>query len=577
MTVETLEVDLVVIGAGGAGCTAAITAAREGASVALLSKEALAIGNTRISGGEISSSGICPGDSPEVLKEDMIRGGEGLNDPKLVDLVAKGATSAIHFLESLGVFFRRDEEGMLSRKAANKLGGHRFHRSFSSPGSGMALGHALRNGVAGEKSISVFEDTLVISLLREGDEVRGTLAMNLRTSRWLVIKSKATVLATGGCGWLYFPQTTNNRAATGDGYAMAYEAGARMVDMEMVQFFPFAMNHPASLAGNILDEPILAGPKGKLINGLGEAIADHDINLLTRAQVTALMAKEMSAGRATKWGGLKLDLSGNLDVPEMVTYKRLNDEKKQFEKVRKGYGEAAFQWKEPWDVSPSAHYMMGGVKIDRQGCSSLRNLYAVGEIAGGVMGANRLGATSLSDIFVMGIHVGKEVSRLSSESNAKGVKESLIRREMEKVERLFGRRGTRRPIQIERELQGLMRDDVGIVRDERRLSRAIAEMDRLEEELERDVSISPIRRYNTELLDALELKNMLTCARMIATSARLRKESRGAHLRLDYPDKDDRNWLKNISLWKGKEQIETLVTDVAAPDIDGDGRKGPGS
>jgi succinate dehydrogenase/fumarate reductase flavoprotein subunit len=122
-----------------------------------------------------------------------------------------------------------------------------------------------------------------------------------------------------------------------------------------------------------------------------------------------------------------------------------------------------------------------------------------------------------------------------------------------------------------------MRDDVGIVRDENRLSHALTEIDHLEEELERDVSISPIRRYNTELLDALELKNMLTCARMIATSARLRKESRGAHLRLDYPVKDDRSWIKNISLWKGKEQIETLVTDVAAPDIDGDGRKGPGS
>ncbi len=454
----------------------------KGRSIGLLSKEVLAIGNTRMSGGEIVSSGVSPGDSPEILMEDMIRGGEHLNQPELVKLVSKGATSAIHFLESLGVFFRRDEEGRLSDKAANKLGGHRFHRSFSSPGSGMALGHALRNGVANETSISVFEDTLALTLFREEDEIRGTLAMDLRTSQWLVLRSKATILATGGCGWIYFPQTTNNRSATGDGYAIAYQAGAQMVDMEMVQFFPFAMNHPACLAGNILDEPILAGPKGKLINGLGEVVADQDINLLTRAQVTALMAKEISGGRATKWGGLKLDLSGNLDVPEMVKYKKLNEERKQFEKVRKGYGEAAFQWKEPWDVSPSAHYMMGGVKIDSQGRSTLRSLYAVGEVAGGVMGANRLGATSLADIFVMGMHIGKEASRFSSESSMKGIKESLIHQEIGKAERLFGKRGSKRPIQIEREFQRLMREHVGIVRDEKRLTNALVEIDRLEEE-----------------------------------------------------------------------------------------------
>ena len=564
--IRELDFDVIVLGAGGTGCTAAIAAAREGASVALLSKESIAIGNTRISGGEIASSGVSEGDSPEILAEDMIKGGEYLNDCDLVGIVAKKASKAIQFLEGIGVFFRRDDMGRLSSKAANRLGGHRFHRSFVSPAAGMSFGQSLRNAVANTESISVFEDTLVVSLFKEEDEVRGALALDLQRSDYLVLKAGATILATGGCGWMYYPQTTNNRSATGDGYALAFEAGAQLVDMEMVQFFPFAMNHPACLAGSILDEPILAGPNGRLINGLGEVVADHDINRMTRAQVTALMAKEISAGRATPWGGLRLDLQENREIPEMIDYKKTNDERKMFEKVRRGYGEAAFEWREPWDVSPSAHYMMGGVKIDRHGASSLNQLYAAGEVAGGMMGANRLGATSLADIFVMGMEAGTSAAHVSKGSKSgktrRSLREPLRSETIANVDRLFGRKGARRPIQMMRELQRLMRENVGIVRDERRLSHALSEIDRLEQEMEEEMAVSAIRRYNTELLDAIELKKMLSCSRMIATCARMRKESRGAHLRLDYPDKDDRNWLKNITLWKDGSGMKTQLNDV---------------
>ena len=560
--IREFDFDLVVIGAGGAGCTVALTAARQGCSVALVSKEAIGTGNTRMSGGELVSSGVTEGDSADILKEDMINGGEYLNNPELVEIVARGGSGAIHFLENIGVFFRRDEEGRLSVRVANRLGGHRFPRSFVSLGSGMFIGQALRNAVAGQALISVFEDTLATTLLQEEDEIGGLLAIDLKTGDGVALKSKATLLATGGCGWLYYPQTTNNRTATGDGYAMAFEAGSQLIDMEMVQFFPFTMNHPTCLAGSMLDESRLAGPRGKLINGLGGVVSDHDINLLTRAQVTALMAKEIAAGRATPWGGLRLDLSGNKDVPEMVEYKKWNDERKAFEKVRWGYGEKAFRWEEPWDVSPSAHYMMGGVKIDRQGCSTLGRLYAVGEVAGGIMGANRLGATSLADIFSMGKHVGEEVARFCQNSCHKEIHRSLIQGEIDRIRQLPGKRGNLRPIHIERELQKLMRDNLGIVRDERRLSHILSEIDRLEEELEKNASISSIRRCNTELIDAIELKHMLSCARLIATCARMRRESRGAHFRLDYPRQDDEHWLKNISIWKEGNRIRTSVTDA---------------
>jgi len=554
------DFDVLVLGAGGAGCTAAITAARNGVSVALVSKEGIGMGNTRMSGGEMASSGVLEGDSPEVLKRDMLRGGEYLNNRDLVDVIAGNASSAIQFLKGLGHYFRRDSEGKVSAKVASKLGGHSFHRTFG--GLAVSIARALRNAVANTKSISVFEDTLVVVLLREGDEIRGALAVDLKTSDYVVLKAKVTILATGGCGWLYYPQTTNNRTATGDGYAMAFEAGAQLMDMEMVQFFPFAMNHPPHLAGTLLDEPILAGPNGKLINGLGEVIADHDINKMTRAQVTALMAQEISAGRTTEWGGLKLDLSGNLDVPEMLEFKRVRDEVNFFEKVRIAYGEKAFHWEEPWDVSPSAHYMMGGVKIDPNGRSNLRNLYAVGEVAGGAMGANRLGSTSITDIVAMGMVVGREASSSIKGVRKKTIKQSLISKEVKKVNSLFGRKGTKRPIKLERELQQLMRDSAGIARNEERLNHALSEIDRMQGEMEESLLVSPIRRYNTEFLDAVELGHMFACARMIVSCALLRKESRGAHLRLDYPDRDDANWLKNIIIQKVDGKGKTSLSEI---------------
>jgi succinate dehydrogenase/fumarate reductase flavoprotein subunit len=288
---------------------------------------------------------------------------------------------------------------------------------------------------------------------------------------------------------------------------------------------------------------------------------------MTRAQVTALMAKEIDAGKVTKWGGLKLDLSGNLEVPEMIHYKREQDKRQKFEKIRRGYGKKAFNWQEPWDISPSAHYMIGGIKIDSYGHSNLDRLYAVGEVAGGVMGANRLGSTSLTDIFVMGQEAGKEVARFSMESIHKGISKSLISREVKRVEHVFSQKGNKRPITLKRELQRIMLEDVGFVRDEKRLSFALSEIDRLQEEVETSVSISGIRRYNTEFFDAIELGNMLTCAKLITTCALLRKESRGAHFRLDYPESDDVNWLKNITIWKENGELRTSLSNITAMEI----------
>lgn len=188
----------------------------------------------------------------------------------------------------------------------------------------------------------------------------------------------------------------------------------------------------------------------------------------------------------------------------------------------------------------------------------MNNLFAVGEVAGGAMGANRLGSTSIAEIFITGIEAGRQTAGSSAQASKK-IRDSLILEEIEKVEHLFGRKGRRRPVQFKKELQQLMREEVGIVRDEPRLTHALSEIDRLEDETENDLSVSLIRRFNTEFIDAIELKNMLACAKMIVISARIRKESRGAHLRLDYPDKDDINWLKNIVIRKEGKELKTSL------------------
>ena len=209
--VSNFVFDVVVLGAGGGGCATAITAAREGASVALLSKESIGVGNTRMAGGLVTSSGIADGDSPDAFKEDMLRGGEYLNNLALVENLSKNATAGIQFVESLGQFFFRDEEGRLSGKSASRLGGHSFARSYTSSGKGVSITRALRHGVANTESIAVFEDTFAVSLLKEGNEIKGVLAVDLKTSACVAFWSKATILATGGCGWLYYPHTTNIR------------------------------------------------------------------------------------------------------------------------------------------------------------------------------------------------------------------------------------------------------------------------------------------------------------------------------------------------------------------------------
>jgi succinate dehydrogenase/fumarate reductase flavoprotein subunit len=539
--------DVLVIGSGGAGVTAAVEAARAGAEVCAISKEPLGYGDTRISAGVMSTSPD-PGrdDSTEQFAEDMIRGGEGLNDRSLVDALVNEALDGMLTFESFGHIFERDDEGMPKRHLVPP-GGHRTARSISSPAFGISMGHTMRSAAA-RAGIEVLEETVCSELLIENGDVVGAVALQLTSGEPVALLARSTILATGGAGFLYYPHTDCMPSATGDGYDLALEAGAELVDMEQVQFLPFGITHPSSMLGIVCGEPVIAGPLGRLLNSRGEVVLEN-IMPMTRAQVARAIAEEIQRGGATQHGGLLLDLRPNLEAPEGELFVRMMKKMAGgvVSVVRRAYGRKAAELEEPWDVLPTAHYNMGGVRTDEWCRSRVNALYACGQAQGGVMGGNRLGSTSLTEIFVFGRRAGRTAA-----AEARGrsfADEKTAREPLEKLRALRGSRGSTRPIQLKRALQSTMWEKVGPLRDGSGLDEALEELSALEQQLG-TLQISDVRRCNSEWVEAIELPHMLATARAIVVSALGRTESRGAHVRSDFPDHDDAEPLCNMVVQK---------------------------
>ncbi len=351
------------------------------------------------------------------------------------------------------------------------------------------------------------------------------------------------------------------QSATGDGFSLAYEAGAELIDMEQVQFIPFGITHPRPFIGLLCGEPATAGPFGHLLNNKGDVVLEG-INTMTRAQVAKAICMEVEKGGGTRHKGLILDLSPNLAHPKGLQARQKIKETGIFEPVREAYGEKAYEWEEPWDVSPTAHYHMGGIRADSEGRTRVKGLYAAGQAQGGIHGGNRLGSVSLAEIFVFGRRAGRSAAQdaLGEEREIKGF-ESVITRDVQELKSLYGSQGSHRPIKLKRRLQELMWKKVGVLREEVKLKEALEEL-REFDALTRDLSISPIKRFNNEVKDALELQMMLIAARAIALSALERRESRGAHVRVDFPQKDDLGWRRNTLVWKEGMEMKVRAEEV---------------
>jgi fumarate reductase (CoM/CoB) subunit A len=556
MAMHTADCDILVIGGGGAGVAAAALAADSGARVVLLSKELVGRGDTCIASGLMADGLVNPSDSPDKLIRDLVLCGERLNDPVLVRLLAERSGEATEVLEEFGMVFRRDRKGRLT-PLPSPLGGHSVARSVASLAEGNQIGSALRAALY-RTGVRVCEEHLVTDLLTDEGRVSGALGVDLASGEFTAWSAKRVILASGGCGWLFAPFTSNMKSNTGDGFVLAFEAGAELRDMEHAQYV-FGLSHPESTVGVLCGEPATAGFFGRLLDGDGREIIERPARK-TRGQVAAAMAGAIRDGKVGPFGGVFLDLAGNVDRMGPIYRDLLSlSRNSALEVVRFAYGARAARCQEPWEVVASFHYLPGGVKVDERCESTVENLYAVGQVQGGLFGADRLGSVSLTELFVFAKIAAESALENLAESSQPPLDSEWIETRVRDKTSLLGKSGSVSPIAMKGRLQRVMWQEVGLLRDERSLEQGLRELDHLGREIE-NARVPSFASYNPDWVDLLELGSMIRLGEIIARCALERKESRGGHVRMDHPERDDAHWLKTII---AKKVTEKQDEDIA--------------
>lgn len=539
MESKTIRTDVLIIGSGGAGCRAAIEVSNQGKNPLIVSKGlSFRSGCTGMAeGGYNAAFGfVDPDDSFEAHIKDTLKGGSYLNDPKLVDILVNESPDRLRDLEEYGALFDRTESGEINQRP---FGGQTFRRTcFQGDRTGHEIITALKEEII-KREIPTMDEIMITSLILDDRDalmpkVIGAIGLDLKDSSTIFFQAKAVILATGGSGQLY-PVTSNTTQKNGDGFALAWNVGADLIDMEEVQFHPTGMVYPDSRKGTLVTEAVRA-EGGKLFNSEGERFMgkyDDRMELATRDVVARSIYTEIIEGRGSEHGGVYLDVS-HLD-PDYIDEK-LETMVLQFEDV------GVDIHKEPMEVAPTAHHHMGGVRIDEDGRSSVENLFACGEVCGGVHGANRLGGNALADTQVFGKRAGLAAA-LNCEIAEFEYNLKDIELEENRIKYLI-KEGSIKPEQMKKDIQKLMWEKVSIVRNEENLKEALKTLLEMKENLD-DLDVKDTKQYNTSLITALEVINMVEIAILIVKSAILRRESRGAHFREDFPETDE-SWKRSI-------------------------------
>jgi succinate dehydrogenase / fumarate reductase, flavoprotein subunit len=585
----THEHDVVIIGAGGAGLRAAVEASAAGAKVAVITKSLLGKAHTVMAEGGVAAAmgNVDDRDSWRVHFADTMRGGQYLNNWRMAELHAKEAPARVRELEAWGALFDRTKDGRILQR---NFGGHRYPRlAHVGDRTGLEMIRTLQDhGI--HVGLDVFMEYTVVRLLKDGNRIAGAFGYDRERGRFHLFRAKAVVLATGGIGRAY-KITSNSWEYTGDGHALAYDAGASLMDMEFVQFHPTGMIWPPSVRGILVTEGV-RGEGGVLRNRNNERFMFSDIpplyvnqtadsaeegwrytqgdkdarrppELLTRDHVARCIRTEVREGRGSPHGGVFLDIAWIKEkLPNAGEHikKKLPSMYHQFKQLAD-----IDITQEPMEVGPTTHYMMGGVRVDADSqMSEVPGLFAAGECAAGLHGANRLGGNSLSDLLVFGQRAGEYAARFAKENSLGAINSQELASAEKMALRPFEHNGSENPYAVQHKLQDTMQDLVGIVRQESEMLQALDRIRELKIASE-TVSVDGNREYNPGWHTALDLSNLLTVSEIVTYAALERKESRGAHFRDDFSSKDEQAGKFNIVARKGQNGEVRLTREPIPP------------
>lgn len=548
---KIIETDVLVVGGAGAGLSASIAASNRNVVVANKG-----MGATCIAPGAIAGVGSwCDEkDSKDLHFKDFVVGGAFLNEQNLVRIIVDKSPEKIVELERFGAFWERTDDG--KRYLLRDGGGHTYWRSvYCEDHTGREALRALESE-AKRRNVRVYNSIMVTKLLVESGSVVGATAVDLNFGGFIAFKAKAVILATGGAGQVY-SYNSQPRGCCGDGFALALHAGAELIDMEFVQFFPIGLAHPEELKGILCATPYYV----HLLNSKGERFMnkyDPRLELATRDILSRAMFREIKEGRGTSHGGLYCDAT-------FMPLKFFEEEWPSIYNRAKGLG--IDLTKDLLEVVPTVHYFMGGVRVNEKWESTIRGLFAAGEVVGGVHGANRVGQNSLADVIVSGSIAGESASEYLASADETHLPSEHIEEEYERVHGILASPEIgRKPSEIKLKIRNTMWNDVGIIRNEKGLEEGFDQLTRIRtEDLPRMRISSRAMRFNKEWIDALEIPFMLDVGEAIAMSALYRKESRGAHFREDYPHVNNEEFLKHnvIKLDDGHIKLGTCPVNLS--------------
>ena len=607
--IQTIEHEVLVVGAGGAGLSAAIECSSQGLSTGLICKSLLGKAHTVMAEGGVAAAlgNVDNRDHWKVHFRDTMRGGKFLNVWRMAELHAKHAPDRVRELEEWGAVFDRTKQGLINQR---NFGGHRYPRlAHVGDRTGLEIIRTLQDhGI--HQGIEVYMECTGLDLLKDGDRISGMVAMWRETGQFIIFKAGAVIFATGGGGKAW-KITSNSWEYTGDGHAMAYEAGAELIDMEFTQFHPTGMVWPPSVRGILVTEGV-RGEGGILINSEGQRFMFENIperfasetadteeeaarwlagdkdarrppELLTRDVVARAIRKEVKAGRGSPHGGAFLDIASQRKAEDIK--KKLPSMYHQF----KVLAELDITT-DPMEVGPTLHYMMGGIRVDADSqMSQVPGLFACGECSGGMHGANRLGGNSLSDLLVFGKLAGVGAAKyIRGISSPVGIVDEEVKVIIRAATEILNRESGENPYLLHEDLEENMQSNVGIVRSAELLLEGITKLESLKKSY-KEVKANGASQYNPGWHEALALRNLMITAESVARSALMREESRGAHTRVDFPGEQD-EWLQsNVVIHKGKdgnmvvrktdrqqpnselERIASLSIDELEKEVNGEG------